>query len=498
MKDKIFGILKHSALYSFGTIAQKGMGIITLPINAYYLSKAEFGNLEILEILIVILSEVITLGQANSVIYFNTIKDFSGKAKSIFFTIVVLIFSSGFFFAIAAFIANIVSPQLFDQESYFCGNLTLVVTVSILRAINSVFFNKLRGDEKSFQYAVITLIKIFFTIVLILIFVVLLNLTIVGILYAYTISEIICLIIFVPAMIKQMEYKFSTSVASKTLNYGMPLIFSALGAYILNLSDRFLIKSFFDSAAVGVYGFAYKIAGILQTVLIIPFSSALLPSTYKQYNTPGDKRYYGKLMTYMCFVLIWGSLVLSLFGSVAVNLFGGSKYSGAEIFVPVLLLSYIFSSMKNVANTGLLVSEKTIYIGILTVVSGAFNVVLNIWLLPIYGVIVAAYTTLAAYLFLYFSTKFVADKHYTIPVETNKIIKLFFVGVGSYLLCVYLPISNMFLGVLLKFFVAIIFPFVMYAVNFYEEIELITIKNSIKKLRRPSDIKNIIQNLLSR
>ncbi|MDP2037424.1 MAG: hypothetical protein Q8L04_08575, partial [Ignavibacteria bacterium] len=98
MKEKIYSILKHSTIYGIGNVALKGMGIITLPIFAKFLTLAEFGAFGILDITIGILGEVLTLGQSNSVILFNNSTDYKEKKKTVFFTITIslLLFNSIF------------------------------------------------------------------------------------------------------------------------------------------------------------------------------------------------------------------------------------------------------------------------------------------------------------------------------------------------------------------------------------------------------------------
>ena len=498
MKEKIFGILKHTALYSFGNIAQKGMGLITLPINAFYLSNAEFGALAILEIVMIVAAEAITLGQANSILYFNSVKEYAKEKKSIFFTITILVLLSGIVFGSAALVSQVFFPFSFGANSYFIGKLHFVVLISVLRAFNSVFLNKLRADEKSFQYTIVNLVRIIFTIGLIVLLVANMSWAITGVLFAYLVSEIACLAILIPLLVSQMEFRFLNPICVKSLKYGFPLIFSALGIYVLNLSDRFLIKLFFNLKEVGVYDFGYKIAGILQMFLILPFSQALLPSTYKEYKRPGDTRYYSKLMTYMCFVLIWGGLALSLFSDIIVSIMGQNKFNGAGIFVPIIILAYVFSSMRNVAFVGIMLSEKTVYIGILTVAAGALNVILNLLFLPKYGVITAAYTTLIAFVLFFFASKIIADKYYKITYESLKLIKLFFVGIGLYALSGFIKTNFVIADVLIKIILIIVFPVIMHGLKFYEDIELTTIRNSILKIKNPKDIKNIFNNLLSK
>jgi O-antigen/teichoic acid export membrane protein len=258
-----------------------------------------------------------------------------------------------------------------------------------------------------------------------------------------------------------------------------------------------MIAYYLHLKAVGIYDFGYRIAGTIQMFLIIPFSQALLPSTYKEFKRPGDKRYYSKLMTYMCFVIVWGGLVLAIFGTLLVKLLGNNNFNGAEVFVPIIILAYIFSSMRNVASTGMLLSGKTYYIGIITVGAGLLNIGLNIILLPRFGVIAAAYTTLIAFIIFYAVTKKISDRFYHIAFENNKIIMLLITGIILYFISSFISLNGIILSMLLRIAIILSFPFILYLLNFYEKIELETIRVSIKALRKPQEIRNLLTKLMT-
>jgi O-antigen/teichoic acid export membrane protein len=353
--------------------------------------------------------------------------------------------------------------------------------------------NKLRADGKSLFYTVITIIKILVFLALVFITVVHLELAVTGILYSYLISEIAILIIQLPFMVTEMSAKFDKEILKQAIKFGFPLVFSTIGIMILNLSDRYMIKLFLNFEAVGLYDFGYRIAGVIYMFLILPFNQAFLPAAYKVYNQPGDKRYYTKAMTYMCFITVWGGLALSLFSGWVILLLGNRNYLASELFIPLIILAYIFSGKRNIASTGLLLAGKTSYIAYITMGAAVINIALNLWLIPIYGVIAAAYTTLFSFVVFFFVTKILADKFFPIPYEGMKILRLFILGIALYLLASLLPFENIIITFVLKMILVFSFPFILVPLNFYEknELEILT-----KTLKNPFTIKKIVINIL--
>jgi O-antigen/teichoic acid export membrane protein len=130
-------------------------------------------------------------------------------------------------------------------------------------------------------------------------------------------------------------------------------------------------------------------------------------------------------------------------------------------------------------------------------VAGLLNIGLNIILIPIYGVIAAAYTTLIAFIIFYVVTKILSDRFYNVDYENLKIIKLFAVGIILFIFSELIPFSGIIASSLTKLAFILAFPLIMLALNFYEDIELKTIKESFKKLKNPLELKNIITTLLT-
>lgn len=498
MKNKIFGILKHSAFYSIGNIALKGMGVITLPIYTRFLTQSEYGMFGLLDITITILAEILTLGQANSLIYFNNKSGYDEKKRSIFFTITALILIANFIFILLAEAFGFSILTFAGSENTFGGYLPFLIYIVFLRAVNTVFVNKLRAEEKSLFFTSITLIKIVVFVGLIFLTVVHFKQSVYGIMNSYLLSEVVVLMILIPNMIKEMDWKWDKDIAKQALKFGFPLIFSSIGIMILNVSDRYLIGYFVDLTSVGLYDFGYRIAGVLNMFLIMPFGQALLPSAIKEFGKEGDKRYYSKLMTYMCFVTIWGGFAISIFSDEFIRIFGTENYSPAKFFIPLIIIAYIFSAKRNVASTGLFLSGKTSYIALITLAAGILNIVLNIIFIPIYGFIAAAYTTVISFIIFYFLTKILADRFYKIAFETKKITILFLVAILLFVLHEAIPVVNYPISLFLKLILIAVFPFILYPFKFYEKIELETLKNGLTVFKNPREFMSRIKELLNK
>ncbi len=490
MFQNIKSILKHSSVYSVGNAAQKAIGLITLPLYSMKLtSVAEFGIFGIIDITINILVIVLTFGQPNSILMFNNSIEYKEKRKQAFFTIVTsVMFVNLLILSFLFFSRSYIFKSLFIKPEYSVY-FKLGLIVVLVRVLTTILMAKLRADERSVFYTAVTLIKISAVLLLIIYFVGFAGLGIKGILLAYLMSEIIILVVLLPSTIKSMKFEFDNAVFRESVSFGLPLIFSAIGIMLLNLSDRYIIQYLKDSTNVGLYDFGYRIAGALNMFLIMPFNTALLPSAYKVYGQPNDKRYYSKLLTYMTFVGVWAGLALSLFSEEMVKILAlKPDYYSSYVVVPLIVFAYVFSGMRNITSLGMMLTKKTNYIGLLTLFFASFNIALNFLLIPKYGIMAAAFTTLLSFVLFYVSAQVISNKFYPIPFENIKIIKLLLAGIVLYFASEWLSDVPYVLFIGVRVILILIFPFILLLTGFYEEVELTTLKKIFGRLNNPKEL----------
>ena len=486
MLENIKYFLKHSAIYSIGNFATKASGLILLPIYTTYITLGEFGELGILDVTILILVELINLGQSQALVMLNNTDEYSSKKKEVFFTILS---SSTIVCIIFILLGEFLLPRVsgfFVMSEKFYLYLKLSLFIISARIITNVLLNKLRADERSISYTTFSILKLVLTISLTAYFVAFAHLKVLGILYSYLISEIAIIGLLLPMMFKSMRFKFDKKILYASISFGVPLIFGSLAMMLLNVSDRYIIKYFTNNEMVGLYDLGYRFAGALNMFIIMPITLTLLPQAYKMYNKPGDKRYYSKIMTYLTFLLVWVGLAISVFSMEIIKVFAlNPTYWPAYKIVPLVTFAYVFFGMRILSSLGMFLTKETKYVAITTVLAAVINIGLNFILIPKFGMIAAAYTTLASFLVLYLSSYYYSNKFYKIPFEDLKLLKLFILGLGFYFLSSLSNDSILVIRLILKIFLLVIFPFVLLLFKFYEPVEIESIKGFFNKWKSP-------------
>jgi len=486
MLNQIKYLFKHSFIYSISNLAIKASGIILLPVYSSFISIGDFGILSILEVTIAIFSEVLNLGIGPALVMMSSVEEFKNRKKEILFT---LSFFSVFILVIFILIGEILIPHisiLFQNPGEFYSYLRLSLYIISLRVINNLFLDKLRADEKSSFYTFSSLIKLAIMLCLIIYFVAFQKNGIMGVLYSYIISEVVILIILIPWIFTRMEFKIEKDVITKAINFGFPLIFTSVAMLTLNISDRYIIKLYANYKDLGLYDLGYRIAGIVNMFIIMPFSLAFMPFAYRIFGKENDKRFFSKFKTYFTLLLAWICLIVSLFSDEIIKLFAlNPEYWGASKIIPIIAFSYIFFGMRLFSSLGMYLTNNTKSVAIITLISAVFNVILNFIFIPIGGMIMAAYSTLLSFILLYVLSFKLSKKYYYIPFEMGKLIIIILLGVSLYLFS-FVVSTESFLNFIFKLLLVLLYPFILYILKFYEKDELKSIEGFYRKWRNPS------------
>ena len=160
--------------------------------------------------------------------------------------------------------------------------------------------------------------------------------------------------------------------------YSFPLIFSAISVHLLAIGDRFIIKYLLDYQQVGIYSLGYKIAGVLNVLVVQSFALGFLPIAFKMLKSPDAKIFYIKIFKYLSMILVFGALVLSLFSREALQIFASKpEFRIAYKIVPLLTLTFVFKGIQYMFSLGLQYVKKTKYIAYVVAVGVIINFTLN-------------------------------------------------------------------------------------------------------------------------
>ncbi len=499
MIKKLRHAIKHSIVYSLSNVATKAIGIILLPIYTDYFTLEQYGNLGLLLVTIIIVSQVLVAGQGQAVIRFNNAPEFKNEKRSIFFTLTVMLFVIVLTFSVISelFLPHI--SKMFSKPDEYYVLIRISIYIISFTIINILFLNQLRADERSIAFTLIGIAKLLMTLLLTIYLIIYAKQGIEAVLYGQLAGEVINFIFILPMMVRKMDFKFNKAIIPESLKFGIPLIFGALAMNLLNGSDRYVLKYLSGASQLGLYELGYKVAGVLNMFVLMPISLTLLPMAYNVYQKEGDKRFYSKIMTYVTFILVWSGLALSLFGKEIIKMFSSNpNYYPAYTVVPLITLSYVLFGMSMVTALGMYLTGKTNMIAVINLIGAGLNIGLNFWLIPKMGMMGAAINTLVAFMFLLVFSYYFSNSYYKIAFEIKKLGLMLFLGCLLFVISIPFEKYGIIINVLIKLILSLLFPFLLYLFKFYEVAELKNIKIIVKLITNFSESKEKASEILSK
>lgn len=198
-----------------------------------------------------------------------------------------------------------------------------------------------------------------------------------------------------PAALRRLRVALRPAVVPALLRESWPLVLHALLGLAIFNSDLLFLRAFRDSASVGIYAAAYALISFCLN-LGAAYTMSLLPVITRVRDDPPTVRaLYDQSMAQV----LAGSLPVAVGGFLVaaplIKLIFGSDYGAAAIPLQVLVWSLPVALVRNVAQGALLAYERQREMMRAAAWAAGAAVVLNVALIPRWGLAGAAIATLA-------------------------------------------------------------------------------------------------------
>ena len=346
-------------------------------------------------------------------------------------TLITSIISAVFLFSSAEFI----SLELFHNANLivFLKVFSLIIPIFLFARI---FLVVLQAFEKISWYSFILNILENSIKVLSIILFIYLGLKSNAVIFSYFLSVISTFLVSyfvckykVPEIFGKFILKkpIKNQIKTEFFSYSWPLMFSGTLASIFYWTDTFFIGYFTGVLDVGLYNAAIPIA-LLMAVIPEIFIKIFFPIITKEFS---KKRFIvvkelsqqvGKWIFVLNLPIF---LVTLLFPGVIINILFGSEYLPATNALKILVIGSFFSSLFWIPNQLLSTIGKSKLIFLNLIMASISNIILNIILIPKYGINGAAFATTISSITLSLIYFFEA-KHFTSIISfRRKVFRIF-------------------------------------------------------------------------
>lgn len=430
------GFLKDTVIYGLASITPRLVSFALVPIHTLVLNTTNYSNNTNFYVYAAFLNAFLTFGMETSFFRFFTAEKEKNRVVSTSF---ISLLTISLIFVLLAFPMSEQIAQLFGFSDVTF--IKLLIATIFFDTLVVIPFAYLRVQGKSIHFAALRIINVIVTLLLNILFLLVLpklpssafeqiplihyiadqipNET--DIFIANLMASILTLGLCLP-IIKAIKFEFDTVLLKKFLNYGLPIMIAGL-AYVVNENfDKIIIARLLGEETNGIYAACYKM-GVFMTIYIMAFRMGAEPFFFNQASKENAKSTYSTIMTWFvilaCFCMMTVTAYTDFFASLLLK---QDIYLQGLAIVPVILLANLMLGVYNNLSIWYKLTDRTKVGMYISILGAIFTIVALIFLLPRYGYMAAAYTTLFTYSFMALSSYFLGKKYYPVPYNVSKIL----------------------------------------------------------------------------
>lgn len=419
-----------SMYYLIGTLFNKGISFLTVPVFTRLLNTSDYGIVTTFNSWVTILSMI--FGFAIYMGIRAAFVDYEKEINDVLSVTTIFTLLSGLIISLII----IVISFLFQNKN----NLILIILCCVQGISYALIQNYLMFLMMKYKYKMRTALMILPNLIsavisIITVIMIVHNHRYWGRIVPTTIIYVFFGIFVFISVFKNSHMYFNQVYLIYTLKISAPLVLHGIALNILSQSDLTMITWLADSSQAGIYSLIYNFS-MIATVITTSLDGVWVPWFTNKLKTDQKKAINDKVVDYIYLMTI-SLIVVVLIGPEVVKLLASSNYwEGITIIPPIVIANYLVFSYTLYVNIEHF-HKKTIYITINTLIAASSNILLNYFLVPKFGYIAAAYTTVISYLIAFILHTLYAKKLEPQLYPLNKflfpLIQLFFATLIFYI-----------------------------------------------------------------
>jgi len=416
MGAKLLGgknILSHGKIYLVGNILQRCVSFVMLPIYTRFLSPADYGTIELLSMVLDFTGIILGLRIGQSIFRFYADGESQKEKNEVVTTAIFLIFLINIFgFLMLYLSADHISSAVFGNLSQ-CNNIILFSVTLLMQSFIEIPMTYVRARQRPWVFVSFSIVKLILQLSLNVLLVVIFHMHVEGVVYSAVISSAIMAVILGLYVFNNCGVGFSFNIAKKIAFFSFPLMLTWVITFYLTFGDRYFLRNNFGVDEVGIYSLAYKFGFLLMFLVVNPFGAVWYAEKYNIIKSDNAQETIGSVFIYYSAAILIVCIFISLFIENALHVMATPPFWKAASIVPVVLAAYVTNAWCEFISLGILLKDKTIELTYGTVLAGVVITPCYLFLIPKFGGMGAAWSTLFAFgvraLWVYYRARRLCD-----------------------------------------------------------------------------------------
>ncbi len=386
--NKYRNLISNTFIFAIGTFSSKVLVFLLMPLYTKVLSEAQYGTVDLMVQVGNFLLPLVSCGIVNGIIRFGLDKYYKKRD----------VFTTGFLTILFGFIILLILEPILVHVPYLNENTMMIYVFVLMSSMRSLCSQFVRAKGYVKLYAIDGLLSTATTIFFNVLYLVVLKWGINGYMLAMISADTLStlFLFYVAGLRRYLHIRgLNLSTSQEMLRYSIPMIPNSIFWWVNNMASRYMIAYFMGEEYNGLFAVAYKIPTIIVLMSNI-FMDAWQMSAVS--DSP-DKRasFFTRVFLFYQSLICTAASGLILFSKVITMILVSDSFYESWKYIPLLLLSTIFSCMSTFLGSVYMVEKKSMLNFITTGIGAVINVVLNFLFIPIFGVNGAAFATFLSY-----------------------------------------------------------------------------------------------------
>ncbi len=377
---------------------------IGLLVFTHIFSPEDYGNYFIVLTTIMVMNIIGSSWVTNSVLRFYPEFKLNNNLDRLFSTIVfsfiicnaviTLLYFSGFFIFKAAIPEQLVPFFRIGIFSYLSWATYFMLLYFLRASLQAAAFSKYEIISSGGKFVLALALVFFF------------KMGAISLLWGMLLINLV-LVIFVSkrlSLLKKLKKEFfSAKISFDFFKYGFPLALSSLSAWLLILSDRYILQYFKTAKDVGIYSVSFSIVdgslGLLYSILMLA-AYPIIILTWEEKGKKITQQLIGELSRYFFILCVPVFIGISILGKDIFTLFVGENFSESFRLVPLFAFCSVAQGLFQYVGKSFELYKKTLILALIFFIAGLANILLNILFIPSYGYMGAGTAKTISYMIL--------------------------------------------------------------------------------------------------
>lgn len=186
----------------------------------------------------------------------------------------------------------------------------------------------------------------------------------------------------------------------KIARYGLPLVGWFVASYTLNVSDRYVIQFFRGAGEVGIYAANYTFSAGIGGLMAAPVLLATHPLLMRAWDggrRDVAERWLGLIVEWFVVAGVLAVGILAVFSADVARLLLGPEFREGHVVIPIAMAGAVAWQLGLYAQKPLEFEGRVRSVLWIGVAAAVLNVGINLLLVPVFGYVAAACSTVVSY-----------------------------------------------------------------------------------------------------